>query len=76
MRKATLRELHLNTSSIIREVEEGQVFVIQKQGVPVAELRPLAARPPTRGFPDMEAFLARFPKVRTDSGRILEEDRS
>jgi len=76
MRKAALRDLHLNTSSIIREVEEGQVFVIQKQGVPVAELRPLATRPPTRRFPDMEAFLARFAKVRTDSGRILEEDRS
>jgi len=76
MKRATVRDLHLKTSAIVKEVAQGQVFVIEKQGVAVAELRPLESCPPTRGFPDIEAFIAGLPKVKTDSGRILEEDRS
>lgn len=76
MKKATVRELHLKTSAIVAQVAEGAAFVIEKRGVPVAELRPFQALPRTRRLPNREAMIAKLPSVRTDSGRILEEDRS
>lgn len=75
MTRTNVRGLHLNTSAIIRKVAEGEVFVIEKQGVPVAELRPFNSLPRTRRLPDREAFIAKLPRT-MDSGRILEEDRS
>jgi len=75
MRKATVRDLHLRTSQIVREVAEGEIFVIEKRGLAVAELRPLEALPPTRRLPNRESRLAKLPRA-MDSGRILEEDRS
>jgi len=76
MKKTTVRDLHLNTSAIVKEANEGQVFIIEKRGIPVAELRPLQPKPRTQPLPDRKAFLARFPRIKADSGRILEEDRS
>ena len=60
----------------LREVSEGQVFVIEKRGNPVAELRPFHLVPPTRQLPNREKLLARFPRINIDSGHVLEEDRS
>jgi antitoxin (DNA-binding transcriptional repressor) of toxin-antitoxin stability system len=76
MRQANVRDLHLKTGAIVREVLEGEIFIILKRGTPVAELRPIAALPSARRLPNREAFIARLPRVTTDSGRILEEDRS
>lgn len=76
MKTTTLRDLHLNTSALVKEAAGGQVFVIVKHGVPVAELHPLRVLPSTRRLPNRESLLAKFPKIKTDSGRILEEDRS
>ena len=76
MERATVRDLHLNTSGLIRNVVEGQTYVIEYRGKPVAELRPAAAtRKRGRPLPDREAFIRRLPMSKTDSGRILEEDR-
>ena len=76
MRTASVRDLHLNTSAIVKEAAGGQVFVIMKQAIPVAELRPLQVLPSTRRLPNRESKLSKFPKIKTDSGYILEEDRS
>jgi len=76
VKRISATDLHLRTSQIVREVEKGSVFVIEKRGVPVAELRPFGSLPRTRRLPDREALLARFPRVALDSGRILEKDRS
>jgi len=74
MKRTTVRELHLQTSAIVRAVAEGQSFVIEKAGVPVAELRPLD-QAPARRLPNREAIISKMTRV-GDSGRILEEDRS
>ena len=76
MKTASVRELHHNTSAILREVSEGQVFVIEKRGNPVAKLRPFHLVPPTRQLPNREKLLARFPRINIDSGDVQEEDRS
>jgi antitoxin (DNA-binding transcriptional repressor) of toxin-antitoxin stability system len=64
MKRTTVRELHLQTSAIIKAVSNGESFIIEKSGLPVAEIRP-----------NREAIISKMPRV-GDSGRILEEDRS
>lgn len=76
MRKTTIRELHLHTGSIVSEAAEGHVITILKRGVPVAELRPAQRAQRPKGFLDRDEWRAKFPRVRGDSGRFLEEDRS
>ena len=75
MKRATVRELHLQTSAIVKAVAQGESYVIEKLGVPVAELRPFEQLPQTRRLPNREALISKMPRVK-DSGLILEEDRS
>lgn len=80
MKKASVRELHVNTSKWVHEAAEGDVIVIESRGKPVAELRPISPKRPSpeeieRIFAKMEKIWARMPKM-PDSGKILEEDRS
>ena len=75
MKKANIRSLHLNTSSIVREVEEGETYVLEKNGVAVAELKPRDTEPTPRRMPNRDRILARFPRIASDSGALLEEDR-
>jgi antitoxin (DNA-binding transcriptional repressor) of toxin-antitoxin stability system len=74
-KRATDRDLHLKTSTILDQVVSGFSFVIERRGTPVAELRPLTIPPSTRKLPDRERRLAMLPAA-LDSGRILEHDRT
>jgi prevent-host-death family protein len=76
MKKTTVRELHLHTGALVDRAAEGHVITILKRGVPVAELHPVRRRSRPKGFLDRDDWRAGFPKVRGDSGRYLEEDRS
>ncbi len=42
MKSSTVRELHLKTSEIVRQVVAGESFIIEKRGVPVAGIRPIS----------------------------------
>ncbi|MFN0166214.1 MAG: type II toxin-antitoxin system Phd/YefM family antitoxin, partial [Bryobacteraceae bacterium] len=42
MRTASIRDLHIRTSELVREAADGAVIVIQRRGKPVAELRPIS----------------------------------
>jgi len=55
-------------------VVEGESYIVEKSGVPVAELRPLGQKPSPK-LPNREAFISRMKRA-GDSGRIMEEDRS
>jgi prevent-host-death family protein len=74
MRSSTVRELHLKTSEIVRQVAAGESFIIEKRGVPVAEIRPVSDRPKPH-MPDREALIMGGPET-MDSGLILEQDRT
>jgi antitoxin (DNA-binding transcriptional repressor) of toxin-antitoxin stability system len=74
MERASVRDLHLKTSALIKNVAQGQTYVIESRGVPVAELRPITARRPTNRLPNREAFIRKLPRT-NDIGKILEEDR-
>lgn len=75
MKRASVRDLHLKTSDIVKEVAQGESFIIEKQGVSVAELRPIQTLPPTRRLPDREVLISKL-RPSLDSGKILEQDRS
>jgi prevent-host-death family protein len=75
MKTASIRDLHIRTSELVREAAGGGVILIARRGEPVAELRPIAKRPARVRLPDMSRRWRRFPSVATDSGRFLEEDR-
>jgi antitoxin (DNA-binding transcriptional repressor) of toxin-antitoxin stability system len=74
MRSSTVRELHLKTSDIVRQVAAGESFIIEKRGVPVAEIRPITDKPAPR-MPNREALIMSGPET-MDSGLILEQDRT
>ncbi len=76
MEKASVRDLHLKTSAMIKNVAQGQSYVIESRGVPVAELRPISEKRTGKKLPDREAFIRKLPVSKTDMGRIMEEDRS
>ena len=74
MRRVNVRELHHRTGVIIDEVAAGDVVVIEKRGVPVAELRP--AGHTAKGFPPQHwQRLKKLPKLKSDSGRSISRDR-
>ena len=76
MKTVNVRELHERTGALVALAAEGHVLVVVKRGVPVAELRAISAATRRRTLPDRSAVLARFPVLRGDSGRFLEEERS
>ena len=74
MEKTNVRELHLRTSALIKNVAQGETYIIESRGVPVAELRPIQEPRPRPRLPDREAFIRKL-KRGGDIGKILEEDR-
>ncbi len=75
MKTASVRDLHIRTSELVREAAGGAVILIERRGEPVAELRPLSKSRSKSQLPDLSDLWARFPAVTSDSGRFLEEDR-
>jgi len=75
MRKASVRDLHIRTSELVRAAKDGEVIVIESRGEPVAELRPLAEKKPKVKFPDMTRFWKEMPQLSTDSTVFISEDR-
>jgi prevent-host-death family protein len=80
MRKTSIRELHIHTSQLVREAAEGGVIVIERRGEPVAELRPLSAKPKLSAarkakiFAEMREFWESMPPV-SDSTALVSEER-
>jgi prevent-host-death family protein len=74
MKSVNLRELHRRTGAVVEEAARGEVIVIEKRGIPVAEIRP--AQKKAAGFPPEHwKFLKRFPKMPDDSGSLISESR-
>ena len=79
MRSTSVDELHFHTLDLVREAEEGGVIVIEREGSPVAELRPFSVpvgitpAVKERIFAEMAEIWARLP--RTESTPLIEEDR-
>jgi prevent-host-death family protein len=80
MRRASVRELHIHTSELVREAAEGNVIVVERRGEPVAELRPISPTAPMPAdkkeqiFASMRKIWKRMPQL-PDSTGIISEDR-
>ena len=75
MKKASIRDLHIRTSELVRDASEGAVIVIERRGEPVAELRPISKKSRKIQFPDMTELWARQSKLSGDSTDFISEDR-
>jgi prevent-host-death family protein len=75
MKTASVRDLHIRTSELVREAAEGTVILITIQGGPIAELRPFSKKRARPRLPDLSDIWSQFPAVRGNSGRYIEEDR-
>jgi prevent-host-death family protein len=75
MRKASIRDLRIRTSELVRDAENGEVIVIERRGEPVAELHPLKKRRKRVKLPDMTRFWTEFPQLPGDSTEFISEDR-
>lgn len=71
MGRVSVRDLHLRTSNILKEVEKGVVIVIERRGVPVAELRPPGRISRQEMLREIEAFSKQMPKLKTSSTKII-----
>ena len=76
MERVSVRDLQLKTSALLKSVAQRQTYVIESRGIAVAELRPIPTHRPTNKLPDREAFIRTLPRTGTDTGKILEEDRT
>lgn len=73
----TQRELRNDSGEIMRRVDRGESFIVTRNGVPVAELRPVHRR----RFVSAEATLAAFAdaplidgtRFRSDVDRLLDQ---
>jgi len=75
MSRIPIQDLSERTSSIIADVEGGEVFEIVRDGEVVAELRPvLVSGKRTNRLPNREDEIRKMPYL-PDTGRIMEEDR-
>jgi antitoxin (DNA-binding transcriptional repressor) of toxin-antitoxin stability system len=69
---------------LVKAAEQGEVIIIERDGGPVAELRPTKEKKEmseeerrqlvAKTFARMERIWKSMPQVGTDSGRFLEED--
>ncbi len=75
MRNVTIRKLHEETGKIVDAAQSGEVIIVRRRGVAVAELRAVTAVTLSVRIPNFNRRYAKFPRVKTDSGRIQEEDR-
>jgi prevent-host-death family protein len=73
-RKITQRELRNNSGDIMRQLEQGESFVVTRNGVPVGELSPLRRHRFVSAGAAVAAFLGAprvdLDRLRADLGRV------
>jgi len=78
MRTITQRQLRNDSGAVLREVQAGERLIVTRNGIPVAELRPVAAR---RFVPRslLQAAAASAPRIdaerfRADLDAVVDQD--
>jgi prevent-host-death family protein len=69
-RTITQRELRNDSGSVLREVQAGQTIIVTRNGVPVAELRPV---PPRRFVPRSAIADSAKRAPRVNAGRLRDD---
>jgi antitoxin (DNA-binding transcriptional repressor) of toxin-antitoxin stability system len=74
MKTISVRELHIHTGLYVRQAAE-EDLVITDRGRPVALVKRLSDELTHRPFPDRELRILELPRMKTDSTRLVAEDR-
>jgi antitoxin (DNA-binding transcriptional repressor) of toxin-antitoxin stability system len=75
MKTVSIRELHMRTGALVQEAAEGEVIIIQKRGVPMAQLRRRQTIAEAFGDLKRSGYFKRMGKTNTQIDRIISEDR-
>ena len=77
MKKASIRDLHMRTGTLVQEAADGEVIIIEKRGVPVAELRRVQKRTAGEVFRERElsGYFAKLRKTNSNIDRFISEGR-
>lgn len=83
--RVSIDDLQSRTPELVNAAEQGELIIIERDGEPVAELRPTTEKKEmsdeewrelvAKTYARMEPIWKSMPQVDTDSGRFLEEDR-
>ena len=77
-RRASIRDLHMRTGALVQEAADGETIVIEKRGVPVAELRSIPKiLTAAEVFAERErsGYYKRMRKMNTQIDRFISEGR-
>ena len=77
MKKASIRDLHMRTGALVQEAADGEVIIIEKRGVPVAELRTIKKLTAGEVFRERErsGYFKKLRKTNSNIDRFISEDR-
>jgi prevent-host-death family protein len=75
MKTVSIRELHMRTGALVQEAAAGEVIIIEKRGVPVAELVPLTTAEVFRER-ERSGYFKKLPKTKGEIPRFISEDRT
>ena len=77
MKKASIRDLHMRTGALVQEAADGEVIIIEKRGVAIAELRRLQKPTAAEVFRERErsGYFAKLRKTNIDIDRLISEVR-
>ena len=64
----------MRTGALVQEAADGEVIIIEKRGVPVAELVPLTAAEVFRER-ERSGYFKKLPKTKGELSRFISEDR-
>jgi antitoxin (DNA-binding transcriptional repressor) of toxin-antitoxin stability system len=77
MKKASIQDLRARTGALVQQAADGEIIIIEKRGVAVAELRPFRKRTIAEHFRDLErqGYFARLRKTNSNIDRFISEGR-
>ena len=67
----------MRTGALVQEAADGEVIIIEKRGVAVAELRSFKKKTAAEAFRELEesGYFVRMGKTNSDIDRFISEDR-
>jgi antitoxin (DNA-binding transcriptional repressor) of toxin-antitoxin stability system len=77
MNRASIRDLHMRTGALVQQAADGEVIIIEKRGIAVAELEPIKKLTAAEVFRERErsGYYKKFPKTKGELSRFISEDR-
>ena len=77
MKRAGIRDLHMRTGALVQEAADGEVIIIEKRGIAVAELARLKKLTAAEVFRERErsGYFKKLRKTNSNIDRFISEGR-